>query len=441
MNCSECQDHLIAYAEGLLDARQQREVVSHLQACPACKADAAENAHLHGRLSACGKRLAQGSVETEVMGRIVREQDSKLRRIAMRKRYGKRGLGLATAAAIVIAVFAGWPGPSGVRVGAAEVLGQAIAALVDLQSVHIEARMRTLPRDNFELIGVDYGFVPIEMWKHFGETPQWRIEKPGRVVVMDGYSSLLLIEPNQAARGGVDTGFVSWLKPLLDVGRVLDGELCLAQEQGSELLLTHEEARDGSSKLVVTVEAKAQGDFTNDWCKNKSISASDNRRVYRFDARTKRLEDLMVCVHGDDECVIVLEIDEIMYNVQLDPSLFELTLPEDVIWLEEPDVVPGNEQYAQMSPDETALAFFQACADEDWDEVLKFWATSSVDPKLKEHAAGLEIIHIGKPFKSGQYPGWFVPYEIKLPSGYVKKHNLTVRNDNPAGRYVIDGGI
>ena len=37
--------------------------------------------------------------------------------------------------------------------------------------------------------------------------------------------------------------------------------------------------------------------------------------------------------------------------------------------------------------------------------------------------------------------GGFVPYEIKFKSGKVHKHNLAVRNDNPAKRFVVDGGI
>ncbi len=211
-------------------------------------------------------------------------------------------------------------------------------------SVHIKAQIRTIPHDNFEMIGLDYDFVPNEMWKEFDGTPQgkWRIEKPGRVGVMDGNSSLLLIKPNLAAKGGVDTGFVGWLKPLLDVDKVLDSELRLAQAQSSELLLTHGQGRDGRDKLIVTVEALAQGDFTNDWSKNKSIPASDNCRIYTFDAQTKLLESLEVYVHTEKEDVLVLKVTDIEYNVEIDPSLFALKLPQDVIWFAEPKELADN---------------------------------------------------------------------------------------------------
>ena len=60
---------------------------------------------------------------------------------------------------------------------------------------------------------------------------------------------------------------------------------------------------------------------------------------------------------------------------------------------------------------------------------------------FKDYLGGLEVISIGEPFQSMGYPGWFVPYEIKLQSGEIKKHNLAIRNDNPAHRFELDGGI
>jgi len=201
---------------------------------------------------------------------------------------------LAAAALIIIAIVlaTNFMNESIPTVSAQEVLAQATKAVANLRSVYIKAQIRTIPHDNFELIRLDYDFVPNEMWKEFDGTPQgkWRIEKPGRIVVMDGQSSLLLIRPNHAAKGTITTGFVGWLKPLLDVDKVLDSEIRLAQEQGSELLLTHQQGLDGKDRLLVSIEALAQGDFTNDWLRNKSISASDNLRIYTFDAETKLLE-------------------------------------------------------------------------------------------------------------------------------------------------------
>jgi hypothetical protein len=107
-------------------------------------------------------------------------------------------------------------------------------------------------------------------------------------------------------------------------------------------------------------------------------------------------------------------------------------------------ILPDNAKYEKMTPQQAAETFFKACAERQWDEVLKFWPMSGTDERferMKEYLGGLEIISIGEPFKKGEYPGWFVPYEIRLKSGGVKKWNLAVRNDNPMNRYVFDGGI
>jgi hypothetical protein len=94
-----------------------------------------------------------------------------------------------------------------------------------------------------------------------------------------------------------------------------------------------------------------------------------------------------------------------------------------------------------MTPKEMAEVFFQACADEDWNEVLKFMTSSEVSQGFKDYYGGLEIINIGEPFKSDRYHGWYVPYEIRLRSVDVKKWNLAVTNQYEVPRYLFDGGL
>lgn len=371
----------------------------------------------------------------------------------MARRYSKVGLGVVAAAVIAAVLFIPWGSTHSGQATAAEVIAQAVSAMSDLRAVNIRLNARTHARENFEFIDLDANFVSHEMWKEFGDTPRWRVEKPGRVVVMDGTSGTLLVGDPEvdpagctACKGAPDVGYVGWLLGLLDVDEVLDSELRLARSMGWEMELTHETNAAATDKLVVTIQATAQGDFTNDWCKNSSIWESDNTRIYRFDARTNLLEDLEVWVHEGETSVLVLDIEQIVYDQALDPDLFTLKVPTGVIWSIEPPVLPDNDKYARMTPREAAEAFFQALSDEDWDEVLKFWPKSEVNERMRQYCPGLEIIEIGEPFKSGSYPGWYVPYRIKLssaPAGAppVFEHNLAVRNDNAAGRYVVDGGI
>ena len=94
-----------------------------------------------------------------------------------------------------------------------------------------------------------------------------------------------------------------------------------------------------------------------------------------------------------------------------------------------------------MTPGAVAKAIFQACADENWEEFLKYYTRPEADEDWLEMMGGLEIIRIGEPFKSKDYSGWFVPYEVKLKSGRIMKHNLAVRNDNEEAIWLYDGGL
>jgi hypothetical protein len=323
---------------------------------------------------------------------------------------------------------------------AAQLLTEAAKAVEDVQSIHIKARMRTLPHDNMGMIGLEYDFVPIEMWKKINDVGVvlWKVEKPGRVIVTNADSTIMLIKPNNVVKdmpcpiGSFDT----WYGHLMNVDEIIDNVLKETMEQSDSQLCMHSEVLREGTELVLETESAAQGDFTNNWCKNTFITESNHKKVYRFDAETKLLKGFEVFVHTDKEDVLVFEVNDIEYNPELDDALFTLELPQDMIWFEEPKVLPDNVKYEKMTPKEAAEAFFKACAEEHWDEVLKFWSASRVDEQLKEYLGGLEIISIGEPFKSGIYGGWFVPYEIKLRP---REYYVRVSNANSAKRFVITG--
>jgi outer membrane lipoprotein-sorting protein len=115
MNCAECKEILVAYLEGLLAEAEKQAVAEHLKDCSACQAEVKQLTNLRDRLIDNGKVLAQSDLENEVLNRIVREQNVRLkaadkagaalrlRRMIMRSPITK----LAAAAAIIIAVLIG----------------------------------------------------------------------------------------------------------------------------------------------------------------------------------------------------------------------------------------------------------------------------------------------------------------------------------------------
>jgi len=135
-----------------------------------------------------------------------------------------------------------------------------------------------------------------------------------------------------------------------------------------------------------------------------------------------------------------------------------------------------NTNYQEQTgttPAQVAQAIFDLCAQEKWAEADKYWQTgprnkntvAAIPDGIKRYYGGLQIVSLGKPFKarlsiaallelqpglrrefkntSGDFPaaGVFVPYEIRLKDGSVKKWQLSIRCDNPEHRWYYDGGM
>ena len=435
MNCREAQECLpdlfdTTPASGVCGLR------AHLASCEAC---AREYAEMQAALANIGPPVrieASPDFKERIMKKITESEAPARGWRVLVPRFAIAGAVLA--ALLVAAPFIGSLGEK--RSPVVALLAQSVEAMSKLESVHIIARMRTSQRDNFEFIQADYDWAPLEIWKQFGTMPRWRVEKPERVAAMDGTASVLFIKPDHAARGGRRPGFLGWLDVLLDPDRLIETELRIARTKSYPATLA-EETRGRGRQLVLTVARKAEGDYGNDWLRHKTVTSSDHTRVYRFDPATKRLQGMQVILHGPAGDVAVFEILEIRYNEAVDPALFTLALPESVIrhvGAEEMAVPAGP---LPQSPREAAVMLFDGFAKEDWGRVLAVLPMSEVSPGARHALGGLKVISIGKPFRSGPYPGWFVPYEVRLRSGEVKKHNLAVRNDNPAGRWVQDGGL
>ncbi|MHC4439250.1 MAG: LolA family protein [Planctomycetota bacterium] len=350
---------------------------------------------------------------------------------------------LAATVVIIIALFVGSSIFTNTPTAVAQVLAEAADAMAKLESFHIRVEMRTLPGDNFALIGLDYDFVPIDFWKQStgDRWGKWRLEEPGRVVVMDGQRSTMLFKDLNLVHEVRDRSPERyWDECLVEIDQVTNREAKEAAKNTSEFVLYHEQGEDGRDKIVIVVEAQAKVPET-DHLRNKYIKNSDHQKIYCFDAETKLLEDIQVYVHDKDRDVLVFKLVLMEYNTEPDPALFSLDLPENVIRSVSLEILPDNERYENMTPKEAATLFFNAWANEDWEEALKFMGQTDIPQLIKNHYGGLEIIEIGKPFQSANHPGWFVPYKLRLKSGEMREHNLALRKDNSANRFEYDGGF
>jgi len=359
--------------------------------------------------------------------------------LLLKHRWGF-GLGATAAAAAVILIAL--VGTTKVQAAAAVVMTKGAEAVANLKTIHLRGRLRTAPQDNFSYINPDLDFVTVELWKQFDPDLKWRVDKPGRFAVMDGQSTVLFIKPDFATKVGRSSSAydTQWLHEMADVSRTLNNEISASKVHGWPVTLAREQGDDGKPKSVVTVEARS-GLLAGDWLKNKFFGMADTRRVYVFDDQSQLLESVKVYLHADSGDKLVFELDQIDYNQPIDPAVFQPQLPAGVVWEQEMQVLPDNAKYAAMTPEQAARAFLEAGSRQDWDEAGKFCTVTSM---LKAKLAGLEVISIGKSFSSALT--WiggplFVPYEIKLRDGSVRKWNLALKKDAKTGRWYVDGGI
>ncbi len=144
-------------------------------------------------------------------------------------------------------------------------------------------------------------------------------------------------------------------------------------------------------------------------------------------------------------------MENFQWNVELDESVLEPNIPNDYKLREEqkstqveqksPKVLIDEEKDELLRAKEVVRKLFQACNDEDWDEFSTLWPGLKPNKMQKAILGGLEIIHIGEPFKTDDSATWYVPYQIKLKLGEGKKRNLRVRYDETTKRFVACGGL
>jgi hypothetical protein len=395
-----------------------------------------------------GQSVAQEPISGTAKRRARQEQNQNNTKYGketlMRRLFTRWGFGLsATAAVAAIVLVSILASPKEVQGKAAEVMTKGARALAKLSSVHFQGQMRTAPRDNFSAIMPEQEFAKIELWKQFEPDLKWRVEKPGRIAVMDGTSSVLFIKPDYAVKGppsrsAFDTDLFHHMADLSDT---LLNELSAIRAHGFPVTLTQERAADGKAKSVVTVQAKS-GLADGDYLKNKFFTTADTRRVYVFDDQTELLESVKVYLSETAGENLIFELNQLEYNHPIDVGVFQLQLPDKVNWKQDMETLPDNAKYAAMTPEQAARAFLEACSREDWTEAGKF--NSRLSESFKQDRGGLQLISLGKAFTaaiSRINGAQFVPYEIKYKNGEVVKHNLALKKDSRTGRWFVDGGI
>lgn len=448
MNCHTFRKYSLSLLDPPLDPSREAELRAHLGQCPACAREFEELQATLASLHPSCKVHASTQFKERVMSRISEMEMNANQSIRMgQSRWLRKFMmaGASLAACLMLLVGYNWFAARNGKMptNGLAVLAQAAEVMRGLKTVHFQALVRT-DRGGITGIKLDAGFMPLDIWVRYKNPYQWRIETKDTKIIMDGKayyqiparSGSVAIKTNNVVHG---FGFFG---PVFDDGSILFLEHNLAQQNKSDLKLTYQTQADGAQMVVLTIEAKAEGDFSkSDYLRNNSIIESDHIRVYSFDAWSHRLLRMQVFVKTAKGKVQVLETTRIEYDAPLDPSLFTVTEPQDTRWENSSDERAVIVDTASISPKRAAQIFFQALADENWDVVRQFCGVFADTPNFRKHLGGLKIIRIGEAFRSGQYYGWFIPYEIRFKNGGIKKFNLAMRNDNPKKQWEWDGGL
>jgi hypothetical protein len=446
MNCTEIREHIADLFDDTISAEKKDEFFAHFRECSNCK-------RLYEEVSVTVETLkprlaitANDDLHTKIIDRLLAYRELKQTRKVRILPHVSRGWKKVIAiAAVLMGLFLIIPvlnffSRSEVK-ASTSILYNSINAMEKIQSFYMEFNVRTLPVDNFEYISRDETFVSHKLWKVAGNPGKWRVEKPGRTVVMDGKHQYLYVgDPvGISLVAGPDAGFVEWMRNLLNPEDILEKERINSLKNGDKFKI---EEKDNI--ITMTINAKALGDFSNAYLLNTSIPESNNSRIYTFDKTTHLLKSLDIYIDSAGKSIKIFEVKEIRYNMFVENAIFSIQLPAGQKWVPENELMK-NSGVAGVTSDEVARQFFNACHSEDWPTVRKlipgFMNFLQYQFAVKTEYGGLTVISIGKPFKSGRYPGEFVPYEIRKRNGAVKKWNLALRNDNAEKKWVLDGGF
>jgi outer membrane lipoprotein-sorting protein len=447
MNCNEFNKRLTELFDKEPDTKLVSAMHEHMACCSSCAAEYNQTKQLLNklkpdislRLSDSGfKQKSNHKIKTEeIEMETIKKETFKI------KKWHKQAMAIAASILFIVTMFMvsdRTPFVSTAR-AAESVMAKSISAMESLRSMYISMNVRSLKKENFDFIGTEYNFIEYKYWKQFSGNKPWRVEKPGRIVVFDGEKQFLYLpDISYAITASEQAGFVEWMKLFLEPKDILESELRFSEKHKAKY-----QVEKTDHEIVLTIKANALGDFHNNYMKNNSILESDNSRKYVFDKKTSLLKSFELFIHTNGQSYKVIEIQNIAYNIPIPATTFTIELPQGVKWQELSN--PGYiKAFTKITSKQAAKKFFMALAKEDYEAIKPVWdALQITDPGIQEEIrslyGGLELISLGKPFKSGLFPGEFVPYKIKLKSGEIKEYNLAIRNDNPTKTWEIDGGI
>jgi hypothetical protein len=320
----------------------------------------------------------------------------------------------AVAAVLLGAVLVGLPS----RDARAQVLVPLAVASRQVPAVHVRIEARTRAGEPFGQVDPAAPPVPLEAWVEPGRA---RIDKPGRTRIFDG-THTVFVHPERGEafrRPGGDTDLAllspeAWIEDLLADD---EPEVEVWEERG------------GLGTLVLSAPApELHGRAPS------SFDEFDRQVEVVWDLDTHLLEGMVRRVRTDRGWVAVWEVTAIEHGEAWPDAIY--ALPDGLDW---PALKPAPPEIDALPPREAARRLLAAAVDGDWETVGWFTIGDLAVDDFRDRRP-TAVLEVGEPYRISTYAGVYVPYRIEV-EGVEHAHDLALRDDNPAGRWVFDGGF
>jgi hypothetical protein len=348
---------------------------------------------------------------------------------------------MATVAAVVAIAVSVWlvsGSPFGRRGGGvayAATLEPVANATGGASAVHVVLRMLTRPGEDFAYVNLEGNLQRVEGWVVAPRGPmnhgRSRMEKADRVYYFDGMDSVSYHpERKEAFRNQGGSVDLLWLWPAAWVRQVLD------RPAAGVTVLAHEES-NGTGRLLLREEGAKLAESERPYF----LFDFDRETEVEWDLKTRLLTGLKRWVDDQGARRLFSELVSIEYLPSIDDSVFRFELPSDARWggvRETPSKPPA------VGPRDAAVAFFEAAMRGDRATLETYCPSPATVDLLLGRWRPSEIGYVGQPYRSGSYPGVYVPYKVRFGRGVfssVREFRLAMRNDNPHRRWVEDGGL
>jgi len=446
MNCEFIHDRIADLFDGSLTSGEREKLTEHIEGCEDCKRHYRDISYLAGMISSTNRPVSRKGFSDSLVHEIRKESmqgsqggPHKIKEFPWKKAVRIAASVMIFAAIALTFILVSVRNPA---VAAEKLINRSLLAMLEMKSVQMTFSIRTREYENIDFIDPSGGFLECRLWKTFGNPPKWRMEKEGRMVLMDGKDQYMVTSGSgYVLKGNPENGFVNWMKIFLDPAKLLESEKEFARSHDASCRI---DEKDG--KIILTIKAKALGNFSNTFALNSSVAESNNTRTYIFSKATMLPESMEVTVEKGKQLIPVIRLERIAYNQPIPDTLLRFIPQEEipVVPLAAMDSI-NRLGIKDISSIQAARLFFDAISNKDVKQLGRLLPVEALSggnalKAVLQSYSGIRLLKLGEAFRSGLYPGDYVPFTLRLPSGDTARGNLALRRDNPYHAWNIDGG-